>query len=195
MVWPRLFVGWRRWLEARRGRLAVTIDVLLEGWHDFYVAAVGASAVLLGLTFVGLSIHVERRALDVTRRGLAIGSATSLIYTLIASLVMLVPEGIPYVQGIGLVLIGVLGTISASAALRYARRGSMSRTILVFQFLVPFAAIGLLLIAGIALAFSLEPALWGAGGVVLLLIVAGTQSAWDLLFRFAPQSGVDDGAA
>ena len=173
----------------------MTIDVLLEGWHDFYVAAVGASAVLLGLTFVGLSIHVERSALDVTRRGLAIGSATSLIYTLIASLVMLVPEGIPYVQGIGLVLIGVLGTISASAALRYARRGSMSRTILVFQFLVPFAAISLLLIAGIALAFSLEPALWGAGGVVLLLIVAGTQSAWDLLFRFAPQSGVDDGSA
>lgn len=166
----------------------MTIAGLLEGWRDFYVAAAGASAVLLGLTFVGLTIHVERSALDATRRGLAIGSATSLIYTLIASLVMLEPQGVPYAQSVGLVLIGLFGLISASAALSYARRGSMSRTILVFQFLLPYAALSLLLIAGVALAFSMEPALWGAGVVVLLLIVAGTQSAWDLLFRYAPQS-------
>ena len=164
------------------------IGDLLAGWHDFYLASAGASAVLLGLTFVGMTIHVERRALDAQRRGLAIGSATSLIYTLLASLVMLEPQGVPYVQGAGLVLIGLFGLISASAALRYARTGHVRRSILVFQFVIPYVAIGLLLVAGVAMLFSLEPALWAAGGVVLLLIVAGTQSAWDLLFQFAPTS-------
>jgi modulator of FtsH protease len=32
----------------------------LEGWHDYFVAQVGASAALAGLLFVALSINIER---------------------------------------------------------------------------------------------------------------------------------------
>lgn len=162
------------------------IQTALPAWHDFFVASAGAAAVLLGLTFVGLTIHVERRGLDGLRRGLSIGSATSLLYALFASLFMLEPEGVPYVQGVGLVVIGLLGFISAESALANARRGGLTRARLVFQFVLPGIAIGLLLLAGIALALGIEPAVLGAATVVFLLITSGTQSAWDLLFSFAP---------
>ena len=162
------------------------IQSALPAWHDFFVASAGATAVLLGLTFVGLTIHVERRGLDGLRRGLSIGSATSLLYALFASLLMLEPEGVPYVQAVGLVLIGLFGFISAEAALANARRARVTRARLTFQFMLPGIAIGLLLLAGIALALGIEPAVWGAATVVLLLITSGTQSAWDLLFSFAP---------
>ena len=162
------------------------IQAALPAWHDFFVASAGASAVLLGLTFIGLSIHVERRGLDSLRRGLSIGSATSLVYALFASLLMLEPEGVPYAQGVGLVVIGLLGFISASSALANARRGGLALARLIFQFALPGIAIALLLLAGVALAFALEPAVWGAATVVFLLIASGTQSAWDLLFSFAP---------
>lgn len=162
------------------------IETALPAWHDFFVASAGAAAVLLGLTFVGLTIHVERRGLDGLRRGLSIGSATSLLYALFASLLMLEPEGVPYVQGVGLVVIGLLGFISAESALANARRGGLTRARLVFQFVLPGIAIGLLLLAGFALALGIEPAVLGAATVVFLLITSGTQSAWDLLFSFAP---------
>lgn len=165
---------------------AQTMETTFTAWHDFFLASAGAAAVLLGLTFVGLTIHVERRGLDGARRGLAIGSATSLLYTLFASLVMLVPVGIPYAQAMGLVVIGLFGFISAQAALANARQGGFTRARLRFQFALPGIAIGVLLLAGIALVFRVEVAVWGAAGVVFLLIASGTQNAWDLLFSFAP---------
>jgi hypothetical protein len=167
---------------------ATDIGTALAAWNDFFVASTGAAAVLLGLTFVGLTIHVERQGLDSLRRGLAIGSATSLLYALFASLLMLMPEGVPNVQAFGLVLIGLFGFISAEAAMANARRAGTTRARLAFQFVLPGIAIGLLLLAGIALALGVQQAVWGAAGVVFVLITSGTQSAWDLLFSFTPES-------
>lgn len=161
------------------------LEAALATWHDFFVASAGAAAVLLGLTFVGLTVHVERRRLDPLRRGLAIGSATSLVYALFTSLLMLAPQGVPSVQTIGLVVIGLFGLISSASALVNARRAGLSQPTLALQFVLPFLAMGLLLLAGVALALSLELALWATATVVFLLVAAGIQSAWDLLFRFA----------
>ena len=164
------------------------IQTALPAWHDFFVASTGAAAVLLGLTFVGLTIHVERQGLDSLRRGLAIGSATSLLYALFASLLMLMPDGVPAVQAIGLVLIGLFGFMSAAAALANARHGGSTKARLAFQFVLPGIAFALLVIGGIALAFGVEQAVWGVAFVVFLLITSGTQSAWDLLVSFAPEA-------
>jgi hypothetical protein len=37
-------------------------ETTVERWHDYYVAAGGAAAVLLGLLFVSLSLHLDREA-------------------------------------------------------------------------------------------------------------------------------------
>jgi hypothetical protein len=34
----------------------------VQRWHDYYVVAGGAAAVLLGLLFVSLSLHLDRKA-------------------------------------------------------------------------------------------------------------------------------------
>ena len=141
---------------------APPIEAALPAWHDFFVASTGAAAVLLGLTFVGLTIHVERRGLDSLRRGLAIGSATSLLYALFASLLMLMPEGVRYVQA---------SRARADRAVRvHLGRGGagertprrVTRARLAFQFVLPGIAFALLVLGGVALALGVEQAVWGA---------------------------------
>jgi hypothetical protein len=86
-------------------------ETTLQRWHDYYVAAGGAAAVLLGLLFVGLSLHLDREAsedYDVLYR---IGTQTmiDLAYALAFALLMLIPISNPMVLG------GVLLSSRASA--------------------------------------------------------------------------------
>jgi hypothetical protein len=37
-------------------------ETTVERWYDYYVAAGGAAAVLVGLLFVSLSLHLDREA-------------------------------------------------------------------------------------------------------------------------------------
>jgi len=85
----------------------------VTGWHDFYLAAAGASAALLGLLFVGVSINLaaiaakERPDLR-ARAGLAF---SNLIYVLVVSLVLLVANPEPHGIALGLGAIAGLGLI------------------------------------------------------------------------------------
>ena len=86
----------------------------ITGWHDFYLAAAGASAALLGLLFVGVSINLgaiaakERPDLR-ARAGLAF---SNLIYVLVVSLVLLIADPEPHGIAIG------LGAVAGIALLR-----------------------------------------------------------------------------
>ncbi len=156
----------------------------LATWHDFFVVSSGATAVLLGLTFVGLTLHLERSSLDGTRRGLATASGTSLVYAFLTSLTMLIPQGEPYAHGVLISVIGLLGLVSSTYALRQIQRDPerhLGPVAVVLQFGMPVVATASLLAAGIALAFGWAPAVWVIGGVVFVLLVDGIQSAWDLL--------------
>ncbi len=171
------------------------IELAVEAWQPFFAATAGVTAVLLGLVFVGLSIHLERQALQGPTRGLAIGSATYLVYALFTSLAMLIPQGVPYAQGAALFIIALMGMTSAYAGFADARRSTtprVSRGFLIFEFGLPYFAIVLLLLAAIGCLASLEAAVWGAGAAVFVLVAIGTQSAWDLLFRFGGPPGSDD---
>ena len=37
----------------------MTFEQALQSWHDFYLTAGAASATLVGLLFVGLSLHIR----------------------------------------------------------------------------------------------------------------------------------------
>src|SRR5438067_13467728 len=83
------------------------------GWHDFYLAAAGASAALLGLLFVGVSINLgaiaaqERPDLR-ARAGLAF---SNLIYVLIVSLILLIADPEPHGIAIGLAAVAGVGMV------------------------------------------------------------------------------------
>jgi hypothetical protein len=64
----------------------------LDQWREFYLAVAGAAAVLLGLVFIALSLHLEKvEAPGVPVLGLGSQALTNLIYVLLLSLGMLVP--------------------------------------------------------------------------------------------------------
>jgi hypothetical protein len=160
------------------------VTTAIEVWREFFVVSAGATAVLLGLTFVGLTLHVERESLNGNRRGLALVSGTSLVYALLASLAMLIPEGEPYVQAAILIVAGWLGLFSSLYAFRQVQREPgqrLSNLPMLLQFGLPVIATAAILASGIGLAVSWTPGVWGVGAVVFLLLVDGIQSAWDLL--------------
>lgn len=150
-------------------------------WEAFYLASAGAAAVLLGLVFVGLSLHFERRSESDSVRGLAIQSASSLLYALLFSLIMLVPSGQPISQATGLIVVGLFGTWTVGTALLQAQRAGLSVVSIGLRFALPLAAMVVSIIAGASMAADWRPALWMTAAVVFLNIVVGTQNAWDLL--------------
>ncbi|TME34812.1 MAG: hypothetical protein E6I62_01940 [Chloroflexi bacterium] len=83
------------------------------GWHDFYLAAAGASAALLGLLFVGVSINLSAIAAQErpdlrARAGLAF---SNLIYVLIVSLILLIADPEPHGIAIGLGAVAGIGLV------------------------------------------------------------------------------------
>ena len=100
-------------------------ETAIEAWHDFYLAVAGASAALLGLLFVGVSINLAAIAAAerVDLRALAGQAFVNLVYVLFVALVMLVPSPNPQAIAIGLGAIAALGLGRVTRNLRVIARG------------------------------------------------------------------------
>lgn len=162
--------------RPRRSEISETIGA----WESFYVASTGAAAVLLGLVFVGLSVHFERRSDSTRIRPLATQSAVSLLYAVLISLVMLVPEGRPLSQAVILGVVSLFGLWTSTVATVGASRGGTGRLSLTFRYAVPFFAMVVLATASILLGLGHDAGVWLVGAVVFIHVVVGTQNAWDL---------------
>jgi modulator of FtsH protease len=97
----------------------------IESWHDFYLAVAGASAALLGLLFVGVSINLAAIAAAerVDLRALAGQAFVNLVYVLFIALTMLVPQPDPTAFAIAFAVIGTLGLVRAARNMRSVARG------------------------------------------------------------------------
>jgi 4-amino-4-deoxy-L-arabinose transferase-like glycosyltransferase len=164
---------------------------LIAEWEAYFVASAGAAAVLLGLVFVALSMHFERRRGRVGVQGLAIQSAASLFYALLVSLAMLVPQGRPTSQGVILVAVALFGVWTSGVAVVEARRSETPPISMAFRFVLPLAVMVVLLGAAGALVGESRFGVPLVGGVVFLHIVVGTQNAWDLFLLNRPGESGD----
>ena len=63
----------------------------MNAWESFVVAEVGASAVLAGLVFVGLSINLDKIIADPGLPGRALEALVALTVVLVVSSLLLVP--------------------------------------------------------------------------------------------------------
>ena len=63
----------------------------MNEWHDFYVAAAGASGALAGLIFVGVSLNLTKILSFPTLPNRAVTSIILLLSILLVSLLLLVP--------------------------------------------------------------------------------------------------------
>jgi hypothetical protein len=82
----------------------------VEEWHDFFLAAAGAAAVLAGLVFVGVSINLDTIMSNPTYglTGRALEALVLLVAVLIATILLLVPDQRMVLAGAELLAVGVV---------------------------------------------------------------------------------------
>src|SRR3712207_6790637 len=81
----------------------------MDEWHDFFLAAAGAAAVLAGLVFVGLSINLDAIMSNPTwgLPGRALEALVLLMAVLIVTCLLLVPAQGMVLAGVEVLVVGV----------------------------------------------------------------------------------------
>ena len=129
--------AWRDNVSSGSLQAALVLVVVLFGvtpeafgaaeaaWHDFFLAAAGASAALLGLLFVGVSINLGAIAAEerADLRARASQAFANLIFVLLVALVMLIPDPDPGSIGVSLAVIAGLGLVRVAQNLYPIFRG------------------------------------------------------------------------
>jgi hypothetical protein len=143
-------------------------------WHDFGVALVSASAALLGLVFVVVSLHLGAVVDDPVLRRRAEIMLGLLATTLAASAALLIPGQIREALGIELMLIALiyisLSTLVTFRATHSTRGISRDRLV---RFLLGELSAGLIFAGGLGLlVHALGGAYLVAAGVVLGVLSA-----------------------
>ncbi|HEY7024385.1 MAG TPA: hypothetical protein VH371_05430 [Candidatus Limnocylindrales bacterium] len=162
-----------------------SVALAISPWHEFLIAAAGAGAVLLGLVFVGLTIHLEGREEQPILVPMAIASATTFFYPVVISLLLLMPPVQPWLPSLALVVLALFATLSSGAPIfdRDLRSTWIARHRMrdFLRFGVPLVAAVLLIGAASLLLVDPVLAMYAIGMVIVVFLVVGTQNAWNLL--------------
>ncbi len=164
----------------------------IESWHDFYLAVGSASAALLGLLFVGVSINLSsiaaaERADLRTRANLAF---SNLLYLLCMSLIVLIPGTDPASLALSFTAVALVGLLRISASmlglLRAKGRSTMDlswkgfSTIRRLSWTVTADFVLLYVAQAVASRGDAVP-LYEATFVVFVLLVGAADVSWGLL--------------
>jgi hypothetical protein len=152
-------------------------------WSDLFVAAAGASAALLGLLFVAISINLERILKYEGLPGRALEAMMMLTCVLIVSLAGLVPGQSHVALGLELLLVGatIAAIVLRQPIVVTAESGQEPVSWKLTRWTVRLAGLVPIAIAGLSLVLEAGGGLyWLAAGIVLAT-VAAIAGAWVLL--------------
>ena len=162
---------------------------LAASWHDFYLTVGAASASLIGLLFVGISINLDSFTTDdgAGIRILAEQAFGSFILVLVIALMMLIPNTDQESMALRLAIVGGLGTLGIVRRAVSLRRRSVDpfggwRYVVRRLGLPAVASIGVLAVAVWVLSNPVSALYWLVGAVLIYLFSAA-DSAWDLLIE------------
>jgi hypothetical protein len=165
-----------------------TFAQAVEGWHDFYLMVGTAAATLVGLLFVSLSLNVDviTREANADLRVLAAQTFTSFLNVVMLAVLFLIPDQGP--QGLGLPLLGISGyglyeTVGRFLKTRRAQSRAWGRGGVARRFAVPTLCFVTLTIIAVSVLLGQTGGLYWLVPVMILLIVAASRNAWDLLLR------------
>jgi hypothetical protein len=161
----------------------------LDTWHEFYAVTGEGAASLVGLLFVGLSLHLRLVISHPDVRALAGVTFTNFISTLIVALVMVIPEDNPARSGVELLGIGLVAAIISGPRF-VAGIGSRGPTIGFRRLLLRFgmSALAFLGLAGCGVTLIVgdyHDALTVLVVITLLVFVFSLRNTWDLLVSVA----------
>lgn len=158
-------------------------------WQSFFALAGGASATLIGLLFVALSLN-SSALVNRARSGpasLAAQSFADLLYTIAIAFLMLIPRQSAHSLADGLLVIGTIGAVETArrlAGLLVERTRGRQLLAALRRYLIPLVAHGVLLYTGVDLYRHGDPAvLSNLVTVVLVLLLSAAASAWALLLH------------
>jgi modulator of FtsH protease len=165
-----------------------TFAQAVEGWHDFYLMIGAAAATLVGLLFVSLSLNIDviTREANADLRVLAAQTFTGFLNVVMLAVLFLIPRQVP--PGLGLPLLGISGyglceTVGRFLKTRRARPHGWGRGGIARRFVVPALCFVALTIIAVSVLLGQTGGLYWLVPVMILLIVAASRNAWDLLLR------------
>ena len=157
-------------------------------WHDFAIALVGATAALLGLVFVVVSLHLKTVVSDSVLRRRAEITLGLFVTALAASAVLLIPGQSRQALGIELMPIALIyigfSTLTTVAATRSQRGVSRDRLI---RFTFGELSAGLIFVGGLGLVIH------ALGGAYLVAagIIAGVLCSMLAIWSFFVGLGLE----
>lgn len=157
-------------------------------WSDFALAQLGASAALLGLVFVGMSINLKDfvgTPILVNRAFEAILLLASVLFTATA---VLIPDQSREAVGVELIAVGLLmgavvARLQAGTGADVVPRGDRgpTRGSLLSRRLFGFGGTGIVLLAGVALLAEFGGGLYWWPVAIVAAYVGAIMNAWVLL--------------
>ena len=155
----------------------------MNGWENFFIAEVSASAALLGLIFVGVSINLTRILSISGLPNRALLALIILLTILVISSLLLVPEQISTLIGTEILVVGLIAWIIATSidvSILRTRQRQYRLSYMVNIVLTQFALLPYIIAGIIALTRGLGGLYW----VVPAIIFSFTKAildAWVLL--------------
>jgi hypothetical protein len=163
-------------------------ETTLASWHDFYLTMGTASASLIGLLFVALSLHIDAITGDARDdlRAFADQAFSSFTIVLLIAVFFLIPDD--GAETLGSLYI-VLSFFAAYRMLRRAPAVWRSRArgrpgeATIWRFVLPTAAVVGLFAVGLGLLLGQRSALYWLVAVIIGLLMSAARSSWDLLIK------------
>jgi hypothetical protein len=162
----------------------VPYQAVAQQWHDFYIIAGAAAATLVGLLFVGLSLHLQAVLSRSEVPSLARVTLANFGLVLFASLFEVIPQG-PSAVSPQLLIAGIFSLAVIAPSLVAAGR-SRTRTLRPYRLVLRFGLsvlgyVGVIVAAALVGSGSYQAALAWLAGVVFALLVVSLRNSWDLL--------------
>jgi hypothetical protein len=157
----------------------------MDGWGDYAVIVGSASAALVGLLFVAVSIKVDVIVRSVALRARAAQTLNLFVVALLAAIILGIPAQPLWVFG---VLVSALGVLAATVDVvldRQARRAgdgtSLTRTL---SAITPTTSTCILVVAtGVAALFGWRGGIYFLAAATIAAIIGGVINAWLFLVR------------
>jgi hypothetical protein len=159
-------------------------------WANFYVIIGGAAAALTGLQFVVIVLGAELSAVASEHTASVFGTPNIVHFSaaLLNSAILSAPWRRTTSAAAAISLFAFAGLVYTLFVLRRARVEKDYVPVgedWIWHVILPMISYAMLLVSGIFIARAPGPALFGVGGVSLLLLFIGIHNAWDSVLYIA----------
>ncbi len=156
----------------------------LNAWDSFYVVVGSAAGALIGLQFVVMTLIAEKPMAVTAEAGRAFATPTIIHFCCVLLISALIQVPWPSIAVGAFVggAVGMCGLIYMAITTGRMRRQNFYQLDWEdwsFHILLPFLAYGALALCSAASLNHAHVALFGVGGVTLLLLFIGIHNAWD----------------